>query len=197
MSISKLRDYLSMLSPGPVSGDHKQEVDSLLECSWNSLSGSSDKSMEDFKLTRGLGTENMAWNPPLLSFEIERHGAIVRGGSTRAELQPWFVDAEQGTAHCGEGTKYRQLVPAAPRLDVKKLAHEVAAFITDGKRDTRLTWRDENNVQVNTSEVIPKGFKQTYEKRSKRFWTELEDILRPSGWARKAKSSSLQHSGEK
>jgi hypothetical protein len=194
MPIAKLRDYLHTLTPGPISCGKKDEVDSLLSGCWNLLSGSNAKSMQDFKLSRGLGTESMTWEPPLLSFQIERHGAMVRSGSPRAELQPWVVDVEQGTADCSAGTKYRLLKPAAPRLDVNKLAMEVAALIAEGKHDARLTWRDENSVKVNTSEVIPKGFKQTIEAQSKRFWIELERILNPNGWARKAKSPSLERS---
>ncbi len=32
-------------------------------------------------------TSNMMWDPPILSFDIERHGAIVAGGSGYAEIQ--------------------------------------------------------------------------------------------------------------
>jgi hypothetical protein len=42
--------------------------------------------------------EELSWNPPILSFTIERHGATARG-SSRAELHEWTVNLHEGTAH--------------------------------------------------------------------------------------------------
>ena len=46
--------------------------------------------------------EKVEWQPPYLTFSIERHGATVKG-STRAELQNWQVD-----------TSHRSLNPNEP-----------------------------------------------------------------------------------
>jgi hypothetical protein len=43
--------------------------------------------------------EDLEWNPPMLSFIIERHGAMVLG-STRAENQRWEIDMNKMEAEC-------------------------------------------------------------------------------------------------
>jgi hypothetical protein len=40
--------------------------------------------------------EKPIWNPPILTFRIERHGAAALG-SSRAEVQEWTVDLERMT----------------------------------------------------------------------------------------------------
>jgi hypothetical protein len=68
--LQELRNFFSQLAPGPVVDVGR--VERLLYESWNELDGSGDGGMEPRKpLNR---TENMAWNPPLLEFQIERHG---------------------------------------------------------------------------------------------------------------------------
>ena len=80
--------------------------------------------MEAYKLGR---MEDISWNPPVLSFTIERHGGTVMG-STRAELQNWNVNVETRSATCGVGG-HRQLEPMQARLNVKPMAEEIVASI--------------------------------------------------------------------
>lgn len=69
---------------------------------------------------KGPLTEDLQWNPPVLNFRIERHGARARG-STRAELQTWEIDVIQATAKI-VATGHRQLEPMDARLDVNPRA---------------------------------------------------------------------------
>jgi hypothetical protein len=71
--------------------------------------------------------EAVAWNPPVLTFRIERHGGTVLG-STRAELQHWHVDLERKTASLVK-TGRRQLRPMQPRLNVEPLVEEIVRLI--------------------------------------------------------------------
>src|SRR5690348_8052575 len=91
-ALAKLRSYLSSLPPGPIT-DTSVVEELLVQC-WECLSGANDTRMVAYKIHR---MENAEWNPPLLQFEIERHGGTV-WGSSKAELQSWTVDVEHGTA---------------------------------------------------------------------------------------------------
>lgn len=91
--MSQLYDYLSTLAPGAV--EDQAELVRHLRASWDALRGSNQSAMATWKLSR---LESPRWEPPLLSFAVERHGAIVGGGSTRAEMQHWVVDPRSGTA---------------------------------------------------------------------------------------------------
>ena len=133
--------------------DHGR-VDALLEQAWSlvsskkrpTLSACSPRSgttsaatmagMAGHKLIGRM--EHVEWNPPVLTFVIERHGGTVLG-STRAELQRWTVDLDRKTATC-ERAGHRQLSPMAKRVDVGSIADEVANKIVGGESDDRLTW---------------------------------------------------------
>ena len=76
--------------------------------------------------------EDLVWQPPVLSFKIERHGATALG-STRAEVQKWHVDVSSGNAHC-ESETYRQLIPRARGLIVRPIACKVCEVVKEGPR---------------------------------------------------------------
>jgi hypothetical protein len=134
-------------------------------------------------------TEEMQWKPPTLSFNIERHGAMVHG-SSRAEIQQWSIDLDRKIAELA-ALRQRQKLPMDKRLDVKPLAAEIAAFINAGREDQRLKWYGADCVRVATSKVIPTTNTQTTSSRRKRFAGELESVLVPSGWRRKSSGTHL------
>jgi len=127
--------------------------------------------------------EAVQWNPPLLTFTVERHGGTVLG-STRAELQQWTIDLDRMTATC-ERKRHRQLHPMAKRIDVSSIADDVAQSILDGVTDDRLRWLGDGRVQIQVSKIYPggSGFKQTVQGRRRRFRKALIEKLSPSGWA--------------
>jgi hypothetical protein len=84
-----LRAHLSTLPSGAVQDISKLEK--LLVDVWDMLPGSSAQGMRSYKLSGRM--ENPAWQPPCLTFQIERHGGTVMG-STRAELHTCHVDIE-------------------------------------------------------------------------------------------------------
>jgi hypothetical protein len=99
----------------------------LLAKCWHELEGAGETAMTELKLDRA---EDLRWDPPILSFVIERHGGTVLG-SSRAKLHEWRVDLDRKTAHCERG-RYRQLRPAAPKFDVKAPAARVVDAVTEG-----------------------------------------------------------------
>jgi len=179
MPLSKLRNYLAAVSPGKIPAEQADEVESLLSSCWDRIEGSTDGGMAAYKLD--FRAEQMEWEPPTLSFRIERHGGAFRG-SSRGELQNWSVDVERESAALG-AIGHRQLRPSAPRLDVKPLASEIAELIMAQRNDHRLKWKSASDVKVELTKIIPNsGPRATVPGRRKRFRDELKRLLEPAGW---------------
>jgi len=141
--------------------------------------------MKDWKVSRA---EDLSWDPPVLSFTIERHGATVLG-SSRGELHEWRVDLHEGTAHC-ERRRYRQLTPTAPRLDVKPIAVRVCDAVQQGPASNCdlvkkgiVVWNGDNQVSIKHGALIPGGGpQQTVAGQRRRFRSELTDRMKALGW---------------
>jgi hypothetical protein len=82
-------------------------VAALLAGSWHEFVGAESQRMHAGKLGR---MEDVRWEPPVLSFRVERHGAMGVG-STRAELQNWRADLDRKTAKCERSRSYRHALP--------------------------------------------------------------------------------------
>jgi hypothetical protein len=129
-------------------------------------------------------TKKLVWDPPCLRFEIDRHGAIVAGGSGYAEVQAWEVDVDAGAAWLVNTTRVR-VRPTAPRFEVGPVADELAALIRERREDPRLKWtQDYAKVRILSRSVLPSARKATNEGRRKRLNIALDDRLRPLGWVR-------------
>src|SRR2546429_4466150 len=95
------------------------------------------------------------WEPPKLRFEVERHGAMMAGGSPRAEVQSWGVDGDTGSAEV-EDVRPRQIHPMAGRLDVRLLAVQTADLVSAGAADDRLEWKPGGDrVHIRVGQIIP------------------------------------------
>lgn len=121
----RLRQFLAKLTAGQVPSDVQPKLVQLLQNCWDMFTGSAQEGMDAYKLLR---MEDPRWNPPLLSFMIERHGGMVLG-STRAEQQRWGVDLDSRVAEC-QAIGYRQLYPRQAPVDVKPIAEELTKLIT-------------------------------------------------------------------
>jgi hypothetical protein len=175
--LSELRGYLVALPSGPV--EDLDTLKTVLAHAWDSLDGSQEQAMESRKLER---VEKPRWNPPLLSFDIERHGGTAMG-STRGTIQQWEVNVDTGSASWTNAT-HRQLEPMAPRLNVGPLVAEVANLIVTGADDPRLRWAPNGQlVTIIIGAVIPDGGPmQTVRGRRQRFREALVAKLAPMGW---------------
>ena len=70
---ARLRALLAVVKAGPLADETKLEVEQLLAAAWPEECD--EGSMQPYKL---LGrTEDMQWEPPVLSFDIERHGGVM------------------------------------------------------------------------------------------------------------------------
>lgn len=175
----RLRQLLAKLPTGPVPPKVQPELVQLLEDCWGMFRGSAEEGMEAYKLQRMKDPE---WYSPSLGFTIERHGGAALG-SSRAELQTWFVDLDRRVAEC-EVTGYRQLYPRAAGVDVKPIADELAKLIISGSQDERLQWSKGGHVRVLSGRIFPAELvpKQTLEGRKRRLVKAMEEHLAPHGW---------------
>lgn len=145
---------------------------------WDHLAGADEESLASYKLSR---TEKPRWEPPVLTFLIERHGGTVLG-SSRADLQQWTVDLDSRTAeavHAG----HRQLRAMNARLDVRRLVRDVARAVNAEEReDPRIRWHRAIACPV-LSRIVPGGGapKQTVHGRRRRVRDALAVELRELG----------------
>ncbi len=80
--LEQLRTFLAGVPAGGYEGN--EQLEGLLARAWHLLQGGGDEDMAGYKIIDR--PEGLRWEPPHLRFEIERHGAMVAGGSSRAEI---------------------------------------------------------------------------------------------------------------
>jgi hypothetical protein len=174
--LTELREYLATLPEGKV--ENQAELIHRLAPCWDKLDGSGDEGMFAKKLDR---MEDPQWNPPKLTFLLERHGRTVQG-SSRAQVHRWTIDVSTGKAEC-EYITYRQVRPRAAPLNVDAIVSEIVGCITSGAADPRLKWlADSAQVRVLVPTFITGEYKQTIKDRRKRFRMKLEIALEEKGW---------------
>lgn len=175
--LAALRQFLAARGPGPI--EEADALVGLLAVAWLTFAGGDDEAMASWKLPR---MEDPEWRPPLLTFVIERHGAVALGG-TRADLQRWTVNLDTESASV-EVAGRRQLHPQAPRLKVEGLVSEIVELVTGGVEDDRLGWSpDRQTVRMRIGKIIPAdGFQQTVAGRRRRFREKLTAAMVASGW---------------
>lgn len=73
----KLKDYLGKHPAGDLDNDETQEVERLLAACWHEIYTSEDGGLTPTKLLNRA--EQLRWDLPILTFDIERHGPTVLG----------------------------------------------------------------------------------------------------------------------
>jgi hypothetical protein len=178
IGLAELRKLMSTVPCGDVADT--ADIEELLASCWQELNRH-DGGMAGYKLMGRM--EEVKWNPPMLSFAIERHGGTVMG-SGYAELQSWTVDLESGCATLADHPRKRWLGgPRNSPLKVGPIAAEIAELIKTGKQDPRLKWKSSDEAQIKIGLVIPDDCpNQTLVGRRKRFKGALQESLREHGW---------------
>jgi hypothetical protein len=180
--IDRLRAHLATVQPGELADT--TDLERLLAGSWDEFTGD-DGGMKGYKLLGRI--EDVTWQPPKLTFTIERHGGTVMG-STRAELQHWEVNVELKTAvivKCG----HRQLMPMAKRIYIKPLVERIVAAIHGGCGNELVEKHDDGTFSLKTTLIFPKGsaVNMTLEGRRKRLREAVAGVLLKDGWERLGK----------
>jgi len=177
-SIDQLREFVEGLQEGEITDPRTNtEVRGFLYECWKSLHGSNVQNTTPEKVCR---LESLNWNPPILSFILERHGGTVNG-STRGELHHWEVDLKNGCAHISK-IGHRQLAPKAPCWSAKSAAEEVSKKIIALEDDPRLVWNNERTeVWIPLRTFIHGKFQRTIFSRRHRFLEHLRKFLMTAG----------------
>jgi hypothetical protein len=178
-ALDRLRAHLATTVPGKITD--ATALEPLLAACWDEFTVDHG-GMEGYKLLGRM--EDVGWQPPTLTFTVERHGGTVMG-SSRAELQHWEVHVEQKTAavvKCG----HRQLKPMAERIYIKPLAESILAAIRSGSGNELVEKRDDGTFSLNTTRIFPKGsaVRMTLEGRRKRLREAVAGVLLKEGWQR-------------
>jgi len=183
--LTELRTFLETVPKGPVSQGHcDQMVDCLARC-WPLFAGGSEAGFEGYKL-RGR-VEKLRWWPPVLSFEIVRHGAAVIGGSTRGEVQTWQVDIKSLKVQHFQSS-YRQLEKNDARWNHKAIVQKMVDCIVADAVDQftpagAISWAGSDEVTIVPSRVVPQlGPSPTVSGRRERFREELIAGMKDAGW---------------
>jgi hypothetical protein len=152
--MSKVQELLahlnSEITPGPVVPT--DPLCKALAACWLELDGNEDTGMYPKKLVPDL-LEDVRWEPPRLTFVMERHGGTVLG-STRAEVYTYTVDLQERTVTSETHRRYRQLSPRVKPLDTQQICDDVAAQVIGGKKDSRLKWSPDG-CSCNSSTFSP------------------------------------------
>ena len=183
---NELREYLDSIPPGNVEKGRQGMVESLLAKCWSDLEGSEHDGMAGYKLHER--TEDLSWDPPELTFSIERHGGTVRG-SNYAEVQHWSVDLDSGVAR-GENGGKRVVGNKSRPLDTNSLAQEITNAVAARMSDPRLEWQGGNRVRIMIGKVLPShsAVRQTLQDRRRRFGKDLELRMKECGWEKVSKT---------
>ena len=173
-----LKKHLLALASGEIAETGR--VTALLAGCWHEFVDAESQRMHAGKLGR---MEDVRWEPPVLSFRIERHGAMGVG-STRAELQNWSVDLDRKTAKCERSRSYRQALPRAEGVRIEPIAGELADSIIAGRLDERLKWHGDGTVRILMAKIFPydSGYMQTVTGRRQRLRAALETLVAENGW---------------
>lgn len=190
--IEELKEYLSDRPAGQMDEDESGDLIGLLVNAWEELTliGYDDSKMDSKKLGEKK-LEEPNWEPPVLSFKVERHGARVGGRSKRAEMQQWIIDLDEDTKRF-HADGYRLLEPKAKRVYVKPIAEKLASAIINVSDDPDLKWMDDGSVWVLIGDIFPnEGPSRTWQGRRRGFNEHLLPILEAAGWVEKSPNRYL------
>jgi hypothetical protein len=99
-------------------------------------------------------------------------------------MQEWTIDLDAGRAWVSR-TTYRQLTPRGKSLDIRAIAGQITAAISEEADELWLEWsRDRSEVRVLSSYLINPDHapKATLDGRRKRLKRALDDELEKIGW---------------
>jgi hypothetical protein len=157
-----------------------EHLSGLLADAWDALDNSDATSMAALKLGR---IEDPAWDPPVLSFRIERHGGMVKG-SSRGEMQQWTLDLDTCSAHVAP-VGFRQRTPLRNKLDTAGIATRIVTLVNTRAEDPLLEWsKDKSSVLIRLTQAVDPDMapKQTLEGRRRRLREALTPLLAEIDW---------------
>lgn len=172
-----LHDELLGLPSGPI--HNPDRIETLLSDAWGKFYGSDEGGMRAYKISGRVA--DLTWEPPLLSFYIERHGGTVQG-SSRAEIQYWVLNMTSLSATYSVAP-YKQLKPRNPPLDIKPMVATLVEVISNQSEHQWIRWTGQDRFRVLIGNIIADDTPlRTLQGRRRRLNEALVQALEPLGW---------------
>lgn len=178
-----LEKELANRPPGLLKGDNSRVLQLLVE-GWGYLTVSEKNNGGAKKLLRA---ENLRWDPPILRFDLERHGGTVLG-SSRAGLHKYTLDLDSGKAEV-DTRHFRQLTPRARPFTAKiatNIAYDVISAANGATTDDERFKVDEDGyIVLNLSACLGDllgSNEQTRAGRRKKLKNAISEVAEADGW---------------
>ncbi|MBT6851468.1 MAG: hypothetical protein HOA16_09765 [Opitutae bacterium] len=184
-SKDELLEYLSEIPEGEVSPEHDDRLCLLIREVWAELGITDvvDLPLPAKKIDQDVHQfAKVEWHPPVISFELERHGAIAVGYSTYAEVYRIGLDLESGEPQ-KTYPKKRQVKKPSPAMKSKEKAAEIIDAV--GKRGKHPgILRKDDVVRIKIDCFIPSEgvVKKTLESRRKNVRAKVDQGLVELGY---------------
>jgi hypothetical protein len=182
----ELLEYLDKIPPGEVPQGHGEDfLCEMISETWAELGITEvdglplpaekiDNTVHKFS--------KVEWTPPVISFELERHGAIVGGGSIDAEIYRISLDLKTDAPSRSRPSK-RRVKKARPPMDLKKKAEEVVQAVLE-EGDHPGIQEKGDLVMIKIGKFIPGGgvAKETLSSRRKKVRGHADEALAELGY---------------
>ncbi len=177
--MQELRNYLASLPTGPIAAP--SHLKRLLASCWNDFEGSHQENMKADKLGNRQ-MEEVEWEPPILSFTIERYRVTLLG-SAQTERHRWEVNVGTKEAIC-YNPGFRRIQPRQPPRNVAPIVKEVVRLIRSHQETEWLKWNKDGSVRVVIGKVFPvfPNLNKHLIWQRERFRTKVEESLTTAGW---------------
>jgi hypothetical protein len=172
-----LRVLLRRNGPGPIFD--VEAARNALSDAWDECAGGDRTKLGAYSVA---SAQKLEWNPPLLTFLVDRHGGAAFGPSG-AERQSWTIDLDAQTAEVVT-TVYWQLRPGTPAFGVGAAARGIAVAVAAGAARPGLVWSSPESVRVILSAFMPPGPMRTTDVWRKRLRIALDAEMDGLGWTR-------------
>ena len=177
--MQELRNFLASLPPGSIAAPSRLER--ILASSCHDFEYSTQENMKAGEL-KNREMEEVEWNPPTLSFTIQRYRVTLLGSAT-SERQRWAVNVDTKEALCynaGSG----QTTPSQPPLNVEPIAEEVVRLVKNHQKTEWLKWQNDGSVHVVMGKVLPvsTNLNKHLSQKRERFLAKVDESLTTAGW---------------
>ncbi len=177
--MQELRNYLASLPTGPIAAP--SHLKRLLASCWNDFEGSHQENMKAEKLGNRQ-MEEVEWEPPILSFTIERYRVTLLG-SAQTERHRWEVNVGTKEAIC-YNPGFRRIQPRQPAHNADPIVKEVVRLIRNHQETEWLKWNKDGSVRVVIGKVFPvfTNLNKHLIWQRDRFRAKVDERLTTAGW---------------
>jgi len=177
--MQELRNFLASLPPGSIAAP--SHLERILASSCHDFEYSNQENMKAGEL-KNREIEEVEWEPPILSFTIERYRVTLLGSAT-SERHRWEVNVVTKEAFCNK-TGSGRTNPNQPPINVEPIVEEVVRLIKNHQKTEWLKWQDDGSVHVVMGKVFPvsTNLNKHLSRQRERFRAKVAESLTTAGW---------------